>query len=75
MYPVTDQDSNQLANSFTYHTVKEGQSERYVALRGRAQTLATEIYMFVPPSRERSLAITKLEEAIMWANKGIACNE
>lgn len=25
----------------------------------------------LPPSRERSLAITKLEEASMWANKGI----
>ena len=24
-----------------------------------------------PPSRERSLAITKLEEAIMWAVKGL----
>lgn len=24
-----------------------------------------------PPSRERSLAITKLEEAVMWAVKGV----
>ena len=24
------------------------------------------------PSRERSLAITKLEECVMWANKGIS---
>jgi hypothetical protein len=25
----------------------------------------------VPPGRERSLAITKIEEAVMWAVKGI----
>jgi hypothetical protein len=25
----------------------------------------------VPPSRERSLAITKMEEAVMWCVKGI----
>lgn len=29
------------------------------------------IMQTVPASRERSLAITKLEEASMWANKGI----
>ena len=28
----------------------------------------------IPPSRERSLAVTKLEEASMWANKGIVFN-
>lgn len=28
-----------------------------------------------PPSRERSLAITKLEEAKMWANAAISKNE
>ena len=28
----------------------------------------------IPASRERSLAITKLEEASMWANKGIVFN-
>ncbi|WP_412027904.1 hypothetical protein [Deinococcus yunweiensis] len=28
----------------------------------------------LPPSRERSLAVTKLEEVSMWANKGIVFN-
>jgi hypothetical protein len=28
-----------------------------------------------PHSRERSLAITKLEEALMWANKAIVFEE
>jgi len=29
----------------------------------------------LPESRERSLAITKLEESSMWANKGIVFNQ
>lgn len=30
-----------------------------------------QILRYVPEGRERSLALTKLEEAAMWANKGI----
>ncbi len=74
-YPMTDQDEQRLANSFTYHAPKNDQQERYVALRGCAHDLAIMLMENVPPGRERSLALTKLEECIMWANKGIACNE
>jgi hypothetical protein len=37
--------------------------------------MALEILCNVPPSRERSLALTKLEECIMHANAGIARHE
>ena len=40
-----------------------------------AKDLAQTIISNCPSSRERSLAITKLEEAIMWANASIARNE
>ena len=66
---------DQIENSFTYHAPKGTQQERYVMLRDNAKQLAFDILTAVPSSREQSLAITKLEEAIMWANKGIACNE
>ena len=33
-----------------------------------------EVLLTLPYSREKSLAITKLEEASMWANKGIVFN-
>jgi hypothetical protein len=29
----------------------------------------------IPPSRERSLALTKLEEALMWAVKAVAVDQ
>lgn len=65
----------QIENSFTYHAPKEDQPERYVLLRDEAKALALSILKYTPPSREQSLAITHLEESIMWANKAIACNE
>lgn len=64
----------QIENSFTYHAPKEGQPEVYELLRYRAKELAHLINEYVPDGREKSLAITKLEETVMWANKGIACS-
>jgi len=37
--------------------------------------LAAYINENCPDSREKSLAFTKLEEAVMWANASIARNE
>ena len=66
--------NDQIENNFKYHSPKDGQNEKYVALREKAKELAYMISDFCPPVRERSLAITKLEEAVMWANASIARN-
>ena len=63
-----------IENAFTYHTPKDGQPEKYQAIREKAKELAYLIKELVPDSREQSLAITKLEECSMWANAGIARN-
>lgn len=63
-----------IENAFTYHAPKDGQPEKYQAIREKAKELAYLIQELVPPSREQSLAITKLEECSMWANAGIARN-
>jgi len=68
-------DERIVENNFTYHSPKGDQQERYVSLREAGKTLAMVILHTCPDSRERSLAITKLEEAIMWANAAIARNE
>lgn len=65
----------ELAKRFTYHAPKPGQPERYTRLRDAAKTFAELIVSEVPASREQSLALTNLEEAVMWANAGIARNE
>lgn len=64
-----------IENNFTYHAPKEGQPERYTHIRNKGKELAELIQAACPDSRERSLAFTKLEEAIMWANAAIARNE
>jgi hypothetical protein len=69
------QEIHDLKKRFTYHAPKGNQAEKYQNLRDAALDLATKIGMACPESRERSLAWTKLEEAIMWANASIARNE
>ena len=66
--------NKEIDNNFKYHAPKEGQPKLYETIREMAKGLAYFIDMNVPNSREKSLAITKLEECVMWANSGIARN-
>ncbi len=66
---------SELDVKFKYHSPKDDQPARYEAIRAKAKELATLIVETSPASREQSLAITNLEQAIMWANAGIARNE
>jgi hypothetical protein len=65
-------DQSRLDNDFKYHAPKEGQPEKYVAIRDKGKELAMLINDLVPEGREKSLAITNVEQATMWANAGIA---
>lgn len=67
-------DKLSINHNFTYHSPKPEQLPKYTELRERARILALDIDVSQPDSREKSLALTKLEEAIMWANAGIARN-
>lgn len=66
---------SELVKRFTYHPPAKGQPAIYQMLRGEAKNLAKTIVRYCPSSRERSLAITKLEEVVMWANASIARRE
>jgi len=61
-----------LITRFTYHPLQEGQPDLYQKLRDCARNFAFLIEECCPDSREKSLAITKLEEVVMWANASIA---
>jgi len=67
--------NEQIESNFSYHSPKEGQMEKYYNIRTNAKELAYDIEELCPPSREKSLALTKLEEAVFWANASIARNE
>lgn len=64
-----------IERNFTYHPPKSGQPERYVTIREKAKELALLLDAECPDSRERSVAFTKLEETVFWANSSIARNE
>lgn len=64
-----------LANRFVYHKPINDQALRYEMIRNRAYDFAEYINEKCPDSHEKSLAITHLEEAVMWANASIARNE
>lgn len=67
--------TEELQKRFTYHPPNSDQAQRCEDIRRNAYSLAGLIEALCPESREKSLAFTKLEEAVMWANASIARNE
>lgn len=61
-----------LRNIFTYHAPSGEQVTRYNALREAARGFALVVNTCCPDSREKSLAITNIQQAVMWANASIA---
>ena len=64
-----------IENNFKYHKPKGDQPGKNEAIRAQAKELAIMIREVCPDSREKSIAMTKLEECAMWANASIARNE
>jgi len=61
-----------LEGRFQQHGMNVDQQRHSKAIRDSALDLAELISWPVPDCRERSIALTSLEEAVMWANKAIA---
>ena len=72
---MTIEEIEELESRFTYHAPNEDQIERYDLFRKMALNFALIVLRFCPESREKSLAMTKIDEAVMWANAAIARNE
>lgn len=66
--------NQQIENNFKYHAPKEGQPEKYEAIREKVKELAYMLEDLCPNSREKSVAMTNLETAVFWANASIARN-
>jgi len=74
-YEPTEKQVEQNKTAFQYHAPKPDQLPRYGHLRQQASYLAADFIRLCPNSRELSLALTNLEQAVMWANAAIARNE
>ena len=62
-------------NSIAYHKVTPDSAEvvgDFKALRDAARVFGNEILSVTQESREQSLALTHVEEALMWATKQVA---
>lgn len=64
---------DQIENAFKYHRPKSREvADNHELVRGWAKTFADCILQSTPSSREQSVALTKVEEAMFWANAAIA---
>lgn len=62
-------------NNFKYHAPTGNKADKHTVIRDICFAATVQFETVCPPSRELSLALTKLEEAMMWANAAIARNE
>jgi hypothetical protein len=62
-----------LHNRFDYHPpAGEQVAKAHEDVRAKCKSAAFLFNDLLPEGREKSLAVTKLEEAMMWANAAIA---
>lgn len=62
-----------LLHRFTYHPAPDSATAlKYAEIRTKGLELATLVDQHCPEGREKATAVTKIEEAVMWANAGIA---
>lgn len=66
----------EVARLFAHHPPKtDKRIEQHDAIREAAATLAVVFNEVLPDSREKSLALTNLQDAAMWANAAVALHE
>lgn len=61
-----------LANRFAFHAADTVKRDEHAEIREGCFRAAVVINNLCPDSREKSLAITALEEAMMWGNAALA---
>ena len=61
-----------MSETFKHHEFDDEQKMASELIGDLAENLEDFVVLRCTPSREKSLALTKLEECVMWANKSIA---
>lgn len=66
--------AEELVNRFTHHPPDADDVVMHENIRATARRFAEDLNMWLPEGREKSLAITHLEEVVFWANAAVARN-
>lgn len=75
-FPDNDLLKHESARRHAHHPPKNDRVvQAHETIRGLFTALTLELHDVVPQSRELSLVLTKLDEARMWANAGVALNQ
>ena len=64
-----------MKKTYAYHKPSAAGIDRIAFLREAFSELHDKIEKMAPTSRERSIALTELETAAMWAIKAVVCND
>lgn len=68
----SDRERLEIDRRFQFHGATPITKVKHSEARARMRTLALWVLDNVPASRERSLALTHLQSAMMWSNAAIA---
>lgn len=67
-----DRERAEVEFRFRFHAATDITKPKHEAVRDKIRLLALWVLDDIPASRERALALTALQEAMMWANAAIA---
>ena len=72
-YPKsTGQDD--ILDRFRFHPATERTGPKHDEVRSLHEKLAKQLLAIVPSGRHQSLALTALQESMMWCNAAVACD-
>ncbi|SLJ40239.1 Uncharacterised protein [Mycobacteroides abscessus subsp. abscessus] len=72
MFHSTPTSHADIDHRFNYHRPDPEQVTSHETIRGKCREPAHDLDTILPPGREKSVALTKLEEVLMWGNAAIA---
>lgn len=64
---------DEIDRRFSYHPPPPNRAALHEDLRGAFRELAHVLNETLPEGREKALALTQLQDSLMWTNAAIAC--
>jgi hypothetical protein len=70
---ITPNSIEDIEHRFAFHTAStQEKRDEHTSVRAAHRDLALKVLHDAPDGREKALALTKIEEAMFWANAAIA---